>query len=136
MQKVHTHNFLFRVNMLCCLTIFTIIFGVIGILIETITDLSSNKGKQLIFPTQDEINKLLDPGNTSDGFAVFAHVSDQHIANTGYVTQNSSVLYSFISNVIKPKRIFSTGDLTRAKTFAQQPLLPFPIILPLKKMVS
>ena len=104
--------------MLQCSAVLVIILGIIGVLIDSAIDLTTNRSKQFDYPTQDEINKLLDPGNSSSGFAIFAHVSDQHVGNTTLITQNSTVLYSFISNVIKPKRIFCTGDLTRAHAFA------------------
>ncbi|KAA6360427.1 MAG: hypothetical protein EZS28_044046, partial [Streblomastix strix] len=46
--------------------------------------------------------------NSTDGIAVFAHVSDIHTGLTKYLTQNTS----FIKNIVKPIRIFNTGDLT------------------------
>ncbi|KAH7823403.1 uncharacterized protein MONOS_4690 [Monocercomonoides exilis] len=77
---------------------------------------TTNGGMQLPIPSAEVVNSSLKLGSTNAGVEVLAHVSDLHIGNTGYITEDAGVLFSFIKEVVNPLRIYSTGDLTHAET--------------------
>jgi hypothetical protein len=102
--------------MLRCLIVFIIVALEIIFNLIAVSDVTHNPCPVLQPPSASDDTQDIINASSSAGFAVFAHVSDLHVGNTGFTTENASVLFDFIKTVIKPKRIFNTGDLTHAVT--------------------
>ena len=78
--------------------IFVVLIVCVVFLCKMSFDVFYNSTPQLPLPSQNEIDKLIDPGNSSLGIAIFAHVSDLHIGNTSYITENSRLQILFYIN--------------------------------------
>ncbi|KAA6377541.1 MAG: hypothetical protein EZS28_026932 [Streblomastix strix] len=105
--------------MLCLINFFGAGIVLVSFILSGILSQHWNRQESFPLPSAQSWTNTPILDNSTDGLAVFAHISDLHIGLTEYLTENASILYNFIKNIVRPIRIFNTGDLTNSASYRQ-----------------
>lgn len=97
-------------------SIFFVLVLILWSLAVTLGPINRETNNNLPYPTPEEFQASEVVDDSPNELLVLAHISDLHVGNSTYVTENTSILYDFLKRTVQPDHILNTGDLTLSKS--------------------